>query len=65
MSFSNRKESLILLLGDLLFFLTALWVALLLRNLEWPSQELVLTHLLPFSILCVVWILVFYIAGLY
>src|SRR3990167_174105 len=65
MSFSNRKESLILLLGDLLFFLTALWEALLLRNLEWPSQELVLTHLLPFSILCVVWILVFYIAGLY
>jgi len=61
----NRKEPLILLLGDLGFFVVALWLSLFFRNLAVPSQELFLTHLLPFSLLFAVWILVFYIAGLY
>ena len=65
MSFLNRKEPLILLLGDLLSFVIALWLSLLIRVLEVPSKEFFLTHLLPFSLLFVVWIFVFYIAGLY
>ena len=60
-----RKGSLVLLIGDFLFFLVSLWLALLLRNLEIPSRELVSIHLVPFSLLFVAWILVFYIAGLY
>ncbi len=65
MSFLNRKEPLILLLGDLGSFIVALWLSLLIRNLEVPSREFFLTHLLPFSILFIVWIFVFYVSGLY
>ena len=61
----NKKEPLILLLGDAAAFVAALWLSLLIRNLEAPTSELFLTHFTPFSILFVVWILVFYIAGLY
>ena len=65
MSFLNRKEPLVLLLGDLVSFVVALWFSLLIRALEVPSKEFFLTHLLPFGLLFVVWIFVFYIAGLY
>lgn len=65
MSFLNRKEFLILLLGDLGSFIVALWLSLLIRTLEIPSKEFFLTHLLPFGLLFIVWIFVFYIAGLY
>lgn len=61
----NRKEPLVLLLGDTAAFVAALWLSLFVRNLAIPSQEFFLTHLVPFSILFAVWILVFYIAGLY
>ena len=60
-----RKESFVLLVGDFFFFLVSLWLALLVRNLEIPSRELFSIHLAPFSLLFCVWILVFYIAGLY
>ena len=65
MSSLNRKEPLVLLLGDLGSLVAALWLSLFLRSFEIPSQDLFLTHLLPFSMLFVLWILVFYIAGLY
>ena len=65
MSSLNRKEPLVLLLGDLSSFVAALWLSLFLRSFEIPSRDLFLTHLLPFSLLFVLWILVFYIAGLY
>src|SRR3989344_4791512 len=65
MSFLNRKEPLVLLLGDLGSFVAALWLSLLIRNLEVPSRELFLMHLLPFSLLFAIWVVVFYIAGLY
>src|SRR3989338_7050849 len=65
MSFLNRRESSVLLVGDLIFFFVSLWLALLLRNLEIPSRELFSIHLVPFSLLFAMWILVFYIAGLY
>lgn len=65
MSTLNRNEPLILLLGDLGSFVVALWLSLFIRNLEVPSLGLLLMHLLPFSFLFILWILVFYIAGLY
>lgn len=65
MSLVNKKEPLLLLAGDLLAFIFALWLSLLLRNFEAPSGELFLAHLTPFSLLFVAWIIVFYIAGLY
>ena len=60
-----RKESFALLVGDLFFFVVSLWLALFLRNLSIPTKELFSTHLVPFSLLFIIWILVFYIAGLY
>ncbi len=65
MSSLNSKEPLILLWGDLGSFVLALWLSLWIRSLGVPSQDLFLTHLLPFSLLFVLWIVVFYIAGLY
>lgn len=54
-----------LLLGDILFLSVALWLTLLVRHGEAPSFALLQTHFLPFGFLFLVWILVFYIAGLY
>jgi len=61
----KKREPLVLLLGDLIFFLVSLYATLLLRSFELPSRELFLTHLEPFSFLFAIWILVYYIAGLY
>lgn len=65
MNYLRRKESLTLLVGDLLSFAAALWLALFIRNLEAPTGEFFLVHLKPFSLLFAFWIIIFYIAGLY
>jgi FlaA1/EpsC-like NDP-sugar epimerase len=65
MNFQNKKEPAILFLGDIILFYVALWLMLLVRYFELPTQDLISLHLLPFSILFAVWISVFYIAGLY
>lgn len=62
---ARKKEPIVLLLGDLLFFTGALWITLFLRHLELPSMDAFYNHLIPFSFLFLVWILVFAIAGLY
>ncbi len=54
-----------LLLGDVVSFYAALWLALLLRYGEVPTAERWELHFLPFSILFVLWVVVFFIAGLY
>ena len=61
----GKKESLLLLGGDIIFFLLSLWISLALRGLSFPSAELFRTHLVPFGLLFVVWVIGFYIAGLY
>ncbi len=60
-----RRSAFPLLLGDIGAFIIALFVALVLRHGEWPSQALFLDHLIPFSALVVLWIGVFFIGGLY
>lgn len=65
MDIGNKKEPLILFLGDILFFFVALWLTLFVRYAELPAQELLVSHLAPFSILSVAWVIVFFIAGLY
>ncbi len=54
-----------LFLGDILFFTAALWVTLTLRYFEVPSDLAFYDHLIPFSFLFLVWVTVFFIAGLY
>ena len=65
MTIYNKKEGVFLLLGDVLVFVVSLWVALFLRNLALPSQELFLLHLQPFSFIFVAWVASFFVAGLY
>ena len=65
MMVQNRKEPVILFLGDILFFFVALWLTLFVRYGELPTQDLLVSHLTPFSILFLSWVVVFFIAGLY
>jgi len=65
MTIVNKKEPLILFLGDILFFAFSLWVTLLFRYLDIPTIEVWRNHIVPFSALFVVWVFSFYIAGLY
>jgi lipopolysaccharide/colanic/teichoic acid biosynthesis glycosyltransferase len=65
MKIINMREPIILLVLDLLVLYISLWITLLVRHLEIPSQELLQIHMFPFGTVFVVWILLFYIAGLY
>ena len=65
MELLNRREPIILFVGDLLAFSLALWLSLIFRYGEIPSMDLAKTHLMPFGLLFLLWVLVFFIAGLY
>ena len=65
MNLVPKREYVVLLLGDVVVFLLSLWITLALRHFEAPSLELLKTFLTPFSLLFAVWIIVFYLAGLY
>jgi len=65
MHVSNTKENIFLFLGDILIFVISLFGMLFFRYLQVPEVALVYSHVIPFSILFVVWVLVFFIAGLY
>lgn len=60
-----RPRRIILFAGDLVFFALALWLSLFLRGFEVPTQELFVSHIVPFSVLFFVWAFVFFVAGLY
>jgi len=61
----NRKEPFLLLVGDIVSFYAGLWLMLVLRYGQLPHKEFFNLHVLPFSILFIIWISVFFIAGLY
>ncbi|MEY4602155.1 MAG: hypothetical protein RL292_96 [Candidatus Parcubacteria bacterium] len=65
MTISNKKEVVLLFIGDVLFYFLSLWCALFMRAGVMPSGDLYMVHLLPFSILFALWFVVYYIAGLY
>lgn len=65
MGIENKKEPVLLLLGDLLLFFVSLWVMLFVRYGVLPAAAVWQEHLLPFSIIFIVWVVVFFIAGLY
>jgi exopolysaccharide biosynthesis polyprenyl glycosylphosphotransferase len=65
MNIYNKKEGLLLFLGDVLVFIASLWMALLIRNLGVPSREVFYLHLFSFSFVFVAWVLSFFVAGLY
>lgn len=65
MSIASKQEPFVLLIGDILFFLAALWLTLLVRYADVPNAVLFYNHLVPFSVLFVAWVGVYFISGLY
>ena len=65
MKLRSKKDTAILLVGDLILFSLALWLALFLRNFAWPEEGLFYRHFQPFVVIFLIWVVVFYIAGLY
>src|SRR3989338_4542853 len=65
MTILNKRESLILVSGDVALFILALWLMLGFRYGFLPIPLLFFEHLLPFSMLFVIWLVVFFFAGLY
>lgn len=65
MSNINKGEPATLLLGDVVILYISLWLMLFFRYFDIPHKEVFFDHVLPFSILFLVWLIVFFIAGLY
>ena len=65
MNIVNKKESFVSFLGDLCVLALSLWVTLLVRHTQIPTFELFAKHLVLFAPLFALWIIIFYIAGLY
>ena len=65
MTILSKKEALLLFVGDVFFFFFSLWLMLLVRYQTLPDRILFVEHLKAFSILFLVWVIVFFIAGLY
>jgi len=65
MKIGREKEALVLFVGDIAIFAISLYVTLFFRYRDAVSLDLFTTHLLPFGVLFLVWVLVFFTAGLY
>ncbi|MBI4088041.1 sugar transferase [Candidatus Kaiserbacteria bacterium] len=65
MTLVPRREYAVLLVGDIVVFTAALWMTLALRYLSPPDPTLFRLHLVPFALLFVAWIIIFFLAGLY
>lgn len=61
----NKPGKIMLLLGDIVILYGSLFLALIIRYVSFPSKNLWQDHSLPFFFVNIVWIIIFYIAGLY
>ena len=61
----RTRELFVLIVGDIIIFNVALWLTLTLRYLEIPSVERLEDHVPPFLTISAVWLVVFFILGLY
>lgn len=61
----NTKEPFILFIGDLAILCFSLWLSLLLRSGQVPTLEIWNVHFYPFLIIFALWIVIFYLSGLY
>ncbi|MFA6171607.1 MAG: sugar transferase [Patescibacteria group bacterium] len=62
---NTRFKKFVLLFGDILFLYLALYLALGLRYLALPTENIWQAHFAPFSFMFFGWVLIFYISGLY
>ncbi len=65
MAVTNKNEALLLFLGDIFFFILSLWITLLIRFQRIPEPQIFIDHLEPFAIIFFLWVIVFFISGLY
>ena len=65
MTLVPRREYLVLLAGDVAIFLISLYITLALRYLAFPPLELLRLFIVPFLLLFAVWIVIFFLAGVY
>ena len=56
---------LFLLVGDAIIFFLSLWSALAIRQFAIPEATFYIEHIYPFTVLFLIWVLIFFIAGLY
>lgn len=61
----NRKEPFLFFFGDLFVFFLSLWISLFVRTFEVPSWNTYFAHTVPFGMVFILWILVFFVVGLY
>lgn len=61
----NRFEALVLFGGDIVIFYISLFLTLLIREGAFPTNAELNIYTQPFTILFIVWLFVFFIAGLY
>ncbi len=60
-----RGSTILLLLGDIVAFSSSLVATLFIRYQKIPSEQILAQHLRPFLFLFLLWIIIFFIAGLY
>ena len=65
MGISRKKETSVLFIGDIFLLYVALWISLATRYWDIPTYYTWQLHFWPFTLLIAVWILVFFISGLY
>lgn len=65
MTFGSQQRTSLLFLGDVVILFSSLWLTLLVRYAAVPSDLLFNDHIAAFAPLFVVWLLVFYMSGLY
>jgi len=65
MIYGGKRAPALLFFGDVVVFGISLWLTLFIRTGAVPTMTLLEEHIGPFSILFLVWVLVFYMSGLY
>ncbi|HJN62849.1 MAG TPA: exopolysaccharide biosynthesis polyprenyl glycosylphosphotransferase [Candidatus Paceibacterota bacterium] len=65
MAIQSKKEAIILFLGDVFFLYLSLFTMLLISYLGFPEEAHLDEHIIAFSIIFIIWITIFFIAGLY
>ena len=65
MTIKGKIRQIILLLGDWLLLYLSLFLTLVIRRQHWPEPNIWHDHLIVFSWIFILWLLIFYIANLY
>jgi exopolysaccharide biosynthesis polyprenyl glycosylphosphotransferase len=65
MNTAIRIKKTILLFGDIVILYFSLWFSLIVRYGQTPDTERWNQHLLPFSLIFIIWLIIFFINGLY